>query len=75
MRTTLSIDDDVLAAAREIAAAKHIPLGEAVSDLARRGIVKIGLRTSRSGVLVFDVPDNFPKVTDADVRAAVADFP
>jgi hypothetical protein len=38
MRTTLEIDDDVLAAAKELAARQHKTAGEMISELARRGI-------------------------------------
>lgn len=38
MRTTLEIDDTVLAAARSLARARGISIGAAVSELARRGI-------------------------------------
>ena len=37
MRTTLKIDDDVLAAAREFADRQGCTLGKAVSELARKG--------------------------------------
>ena len=37
MRTTLKIDDDVLAAARELADRQGCTLGKAVSELARKG--------------------------------------
>ena len=75
MRTTLSIADDVLVAARCLAAADHIPLGEAVSTLARRGIVQLGLRRSKSGLLVFDVPDDFPEIDESDVARMLSGFP
>ncbi|MBI2764939.1 MAG: antitoxin [Chloroflexi bacterium] len=75
MRTTLSIDDDVLEAARSLAEARHIPLGQAVSTLARRGIVKIGLRTAADGLPVFDVPADFPPIDESDVARILADFP
>lgn len=39
MRTTLSIDDDVLAAARERARREGRPLGEIISELARRALL------------------------------------
>lgn len=39
MRTTLSIDDDVLAAARERARREGRPLGDVISHLARRALV------------------------------------
>jgi hypothetical protein len=35
MRTTLDIDDDVLAAAKDLAAAKKTTAGKVISDLAR----------------------------------------
>lgn len=38
MRTTLAIDDDVLAAARALAAQQGKSLGEIVSELARRSL-------------------------------------
>lgn len=38
MRTTLDIDDTVLAAARSLARSRGCSLGEAVSELARRGL-------------------------------------
>jgi hypothetical protein len=38
MRTTLEIDDDVLAAARDMASATRSTIGEVVSKLARKGL-------------------------------------
>jgi len=38
MRTTLAIDDDVFAVARAQAQRQRISIGEALSDLARKGI-------------------------------------
>lgn len=38
MRTTLELDDVVLAAARSLARAQKITIGQAVSVLARRGL-------------------------------------
>jgi len=38
MRTTLSIDDDVLGAARELARRQKKTAGQVISELARRGI-------------------------------------
>jgi hypothetical protein len=39
MRTTLQLDDDVLAAARVLARQRRISLGAVISDLARQGLV------------------------------------
>jgi hypothetical protein len=38
MRTTLDIDDDVLAAAKELAAAQKSTAGKVISDLVRKAL-------------------------------------
>lgn len=38
MRTTLDIDDDILAAARDLAKAEGKTMGEIISDLARKAL-------------------------------------
>lgn len=38
MRTTLAIDDDILAAARHLAERQRTSLGEVISALARQGL-------------------------------------
>ncbi len=40
MRTTLALDDDVLAAAKGLASMQHKSLGEVISDLARQALRK-----------------------------------
>jgi Arc/MetJ family transcription regulator len=40
VRITLDIDDDVLAAAREIAGLQRRRLGKVISDLARQGLAQ-----------------------------------
>jgi hypothetical protein len=40
MRTTVAIDDDVLAAARALADRQQRSLGDVISDLARRGLAR-----------------------------------
>lgn len=47
MRTTLAIDDDVLAAARHLAERDRKSVGEVVSALARQGLAR-GPRTARA---------------------------
>jgi hypothetical protein len=47
VRTTLAIDDDVLAAARHLAEREQRTLGEVISALARQGLSR-GVRGSRS---------------------------
>jgi hypothetical protein len=50
MRTTISIDDDVLAAAKTLAELQHRSLGRVISDLARRGMRVAGPAGYRNGV-------------------------
>jgi hypothetical protein len=70
MRTTLDVDDDVLAVARTIAAEQDVSIGRALSELARRGMAP--LRTRREGSLpVFDVDDDAPPITPDMVRDAL----
>jgi hypothetical protein len=73
MRTTLNVDDDVLEVAKSLADVNRIPLGRALSDLARRGITApVGTRRDPvSGLLVFDVPADAPRVSTEDVQRAI----
>jgi hypothetical protein len=51
MRTTLAIDDDVLSAAKEMAAAQNRTVGEVISSLARRGLNPVAAkRHTRNGI-------------------------
>lgn len=52
MRTTLSIDDDVLAAAKQFADARGITLGEAVSQLARATLTERRRFSTRNGIVL-----------------------
>jgi hypothetical protein len=52
MRTTLSIDDDVLAAAKHLAERERRTVGEVISSLARQGLSRAGRssRAERNGI-------------------------
>lgn len=52
MRTTLAIDDDILAAARHLAERDQKSIGEVISMLARQGLAREarGARSERNGV-------------------------
>jgi hypothetical protein len=50
MRTTLSLDDDVLIAARAIAQQQHRSIGEVVSNLARRALHRPQSSMRRNGI-------------------------
>ncbi len=72
MRTTVRIDDDVLAAAKSIAKSQNRALGDVLSELARRGLAP--RTTKREGVVpVFDVGADAPPLTPEMVRAALED--
>jgi len=64
MRTTLVIDDDVLSAARELAAMENKSVGEVISSLARRALspAKSKVKT-RNGVPLLKVRKGAPRVT------------
>jgi hypothetical protein len=69
MRTTLSIDDDVLLAAKALAAHQQRTLGEVISELARRSLSdKPRLRT-RNGVPQLPRRQPHPVVTLEFVNA------
>lgn len=64
MRTTISIDDDVLAEAKTYAAARQVPLGRAVSELIRRGLTAKTPTKVVNGLLVFDPPGSAALTTE-----------
>lgn len=70
MRTTLDLDDDVMAAARELAAAERRSLGSVVSDLARRGLLPARVATE-GDLPVIRVPAGAPPITPEMVRRAL----
>lgn len=69
MRTTLQIDEDVLAAARELARRDGVGLGSMISELARRSLRPVGVRRE-NGFPVFDVADDAPVITPEAVARA-----
>jgi len=75
MRTTLEIDDVVLAAAREIAEAENKTAGAVISELARKGLSQPTGRTveRKSGFPIFSVPRGAKPFTSADVKSAITD--
>lgn len=62
MRTTLDLDETVLAAARALARDTGVSLGAAVSDLARRGLRPSANRPP-SGFPVFEHAADEPAMT------------
>ena len=76
MRTTLTIDDDVLSVARALAARKGSSLGSALSELARRGF-RNGAFTGakRDDIPFFPIDPNAETFTSEDVYRALDEFP
>lgn len=70
MRTTLNIDEDVVAAARELAAGEHRSLGSVISELARRGLTPAQVEAD-DGLPVIRVPVGTPPITPEMVRRAL----
>jgi hypothetical protein len=69
MRTTLAIDDDVLAAAREMAATERKSVGEVISSLARNALrPTTSSRSTRNGVPLLPVRPGAPRVTSELIR-------
>jgi hypothetical protein len=55
MRTTITIDDDVLAAAKAIARQKNQTIGKVVSELARNSLHPPAASAERNGVPLLPV--------------------
>ena len=75
MRTTLDIDDDVLTAAKELAAAQRTTAGQVISDLARQTLTRPveGPLIERNGFLV--LPKRGGVVTTELVKQLEEDRP
>lgn len=68
MRTTLTLDDDVLREVKKYAESRSLTLGEAVSDLVHRGLTVPRPTREVNGVRIFDLPAESPCVTSKKVR-------
>lgn len=73
MRTTLALDDDAIRTLRDHAERRGVSLGEAASDLIRNGSRYQLTTRLMNGLPVFDVPEDFPLVTDDLVRRLAED--
>jgi hypothetical protein len=68
MRTTLSLEDDVIQTIQSYAREHGVSLGKAASELIRRGSrYQLGIRTV-NGLPVLDAPEDFPPVTTKRIR-------
>jgi len=69
MRTTLDLDDDVLLAAKELAAARNSTAGKVVSELVRQALAPRRAVRVRNGVPVLSArPASAPRPTMRQVN-------
>jgi len=68
VRTTLNLDDDALRLVREFSRDRSVDLGEAASELLRRGArARVPTRLV-NGIVVFDIAPGGQKITTERVR-------
>ena len=75
MRTTLALDDDVIALAKALARRKRVSVGRAVSELVRRGAHQPIPTQVRAGLTTVRLPEGSPRVTVAAVNALLDEVP
>jgi hypothetical protein len=68
MRTTLTIDDDVLDAAKAIAERKSSTIGEVISELARASLRPVASVARRNGVPLLPLKSGGGIVTPSIVK-------
>ena len=73
MRTTLTLDDDVLELASRQAKLRGVSLSRTVSDLLRRGLSARTPSQEKDGIVVFQLPVDSPLVTTEHVRRIEAE--
>jgi len=73
MRTTITLDDDILEIAARQAKLRGVSLGKTVSDLVRRALAAPTPTKKEGGLVVFALPEDSPSVTTADVRRIEAE--
>jgi Arc/MetJ family transcription regulator len=68
MRTTIGLDDDILARVKFYAESRSLSVERAVAELLRRGLSAELPTRVLNGVCVFDLPPDSPVVTSKRVR-------
>jgi hypothetical protein len=68
MRTTLSLDEDIIETARYLAQQNHSTLGKIISDLVRKGLQATHSYELKNNFPVFKVAKNSPLITPEDVK-------
>ncbi|WP_404430478.1 hypothetical protein LG299_11885 [Microbacterium lacus] len=69
MRTTVTIDDDVLAGAKQFADSRGLTLGEALSQLARATLSERRRFSTRNGIMLLPAPSSASAATLDEVNA------
>ncbi len=69
MRTTVAIDDDVLAAAKQFADSRGLTLGEALSQLARATLTARRRFDTRNGIVLLPAASDARQASLEDVNA------
>jgi hypothetical protein len=75
MRTTLTLADDAVALARKLARRKRMTLGQAVSELVRRGASRPLPTSERNGLTLIRLSEQTTPVTVASVDELLDDLP
>ncbi|WP_274626322.1 CopG family transcriptional regulator [Arvimicrobium flavum] len=75
MRTTLAIDDDVLAAAKALAEQQRRSVGEVISELARQSLKRPLPARHRNGIPLLEVKEGGAPVTLEMVNALRDELP
>jgi len=73
MRTTISIDDDILSAAHALSTERKVSLGHIISELARKGLRGSGASYCTPGpdeLPFFAVREDAPQITPAMIKSA-----
>jgi hypothetical protein len=68
MRTTIAIDDDLLRVVRSLARARGVSLGDAISDLVRKGLRREAATDTKDGFPMFGVSPDARPITLDDVK-------
>jgi len=74
-RTTITLEDEVLAILKRYASNRSISLGQAVGDLVRRGLESARPTREVNGLLVMDLPPDSPIVRQGDVKQLESEEP
>ena len=68
MRTTLSIDDDLLPSVKSFAKRRDLSMGEAISELVRRGLHAPIQTVEKNGFHILVLPPGSPQITAEQIR-------